>query len=174
MLKVAVVTVSDRAAAGVYTDVSGPTLVEIVKELGAEVVAAHIVPDDPKQIQALLRRLADEEDVHLILTTGGTGPAPRDHTPEATKAVIEREMPGLAELLRWDGRRRTPWAVLSRGVAGIRGRTLIINLPGNPRAVREGMEVLAPLLPPTVSLMRGGPFHPEMTAAECCKEEAGG
>ncbi len=170
MLKVAVVTVSDRAAGGVYTDLSGPTLVQIMKEMGAEVAAAHLVPDEPEQIQALLRRLADDEDIHLILTTGGTGPAPRDHTPEATKAVIEREMPGLAELLRQDGQRRTPWAVLSRGVAGIRGRTLIINLPGNPRAVREGMEVLAPLLPPTVSLMRGGPFRPDMTAAECCEE----
>ena len=125
---------------------------------------------DQDKMDMALRRLADEEDVHLILTTGGTGPAPRDHTPEATKAVIEREMPGLAELLRQDGQRRTPWAVLSRGVAGIRGRTLIINLPGNPRAVREGLEVLAPLLPPTVSLMRGGPFRPDMTAAECCEE----
>jgi molybdenum cofactor synthesis domain-containing protein len=171
MLKVAVVTVSDRAAGGVYDDVSGPTLVQIIKEMGAEVVAAHLVPDEPEQIQTVLRRLTDEEDVHLILTTGGTGPAPRDHTPEATKAVIEREMPGLAELLRRDGSRRTPWAALGRGVAGIRGRTLIINLPGNPRAVQEGMETLAPLLPPTVSLMRGGPFYPEMTAAECCEVE---
>lgn len=172
MLRVAVVTVSDRAAGGVYADLSGSALVEIIKEMGAEVAAAHLVPDEPEQIQALLRRLADEEDVHLILTTGGTGPAPRDHTPEATKAVIERDMPGLAELLRQDGQRRTPWAVLSRGVAGIRGRTLIINLPGNPRAVREGLEVLVPLLPPTVSLMRGGPFRPDMTAAECCEAEA--
>ncbi|GAB4428158.1 MAG: MogA/MoaB family molybdenum cofactor biosynthesis protein [Anaerolineae bacterium] len=171
MLKVAVIAVSDRAAAGVYDDVSGPTLAQIINRMGAEVVAARLVPDEPEQIQAALRRLADDEDIHLILTTGGTGPAPRDHTPEATKAVIEREMPGLAELLRWDGYRRTPWALLGRGVAGIRGRTLIINLPGNPDAVREGMEALAPILPPTVSLMRGGPFYPDMTAAECCQQE---
>lgn len=172
MLKVSVITVSDRAATGQYEDVSGPTLVAILKDMGAHVVSTHVVPDEPDVLSALLRRLADEEDVHLILTTGGTGPAPRDLTPEATRQVIQREMPGLAELLRWDGYKRTPWAVLGRGVAGIRGRTLIINLPGNPQAVREGMEVLAPLLPATVSLARGGPFRPDMKAAECCEDEA--
>ncbi len=171
MLRVAVITVSDRAARGEYEDVSGPTLVGILEGMGAAVVATHVLPDDPDRLAALLRRLADEEDVHLILTTGGTGPTPRDLTPEATRRVIEREMPGLAELLRWDGYKRTPWAVLGRGVAGIRGKTLIVNLPGNPRAVREGMEVLGPILPPAVSLVRGGPFDPDMKAAECCPEE---
>ncbi len=169
MLEVAVVTISDRAYEGIYEDISGPTLVSILEEMGARVVAREVVPDEPGTIAGTLRRLADEHDVHLILTTGGTGPAPRDNTPEATKSVVEKEMPGLAELLRRDGYRRTKWSVLSRGTAGIRGRTLIVNLPGNPKAVREGMEVLGPLLPPTVALIRGLPFEPELTAGECCE-----
>ncbi len=169
MLEVAVVTISDRAYEGIYEDISGPTLVSILEEMGARVVAREVVPDEPGTIASTLRRLADEHDVHLILTTGGTGPAPRDNTPEATKSVVEKEMPGLAELLRRDGYRRTKWSVLSRGTAGIRGRTLIVNLPGNPKAVREGMEVLGPLLPPTVALIRGLPFQPELTAEECCE-----
>ncbi len=127
------------------------------------------MPDEPDVIADTLRRLADEQDVHLILTTGGTGPTPRDNTPEATKSVVEKEMLGLAELLRWDGYQRTKWSILSRGVAGIRGRTLIVNLPGNPKAVWEGMEALAPILPPTVALIRGRPFEPELTAGECCE-----
>ena len=93
--------------------------------------------------------------VDLVVTTGGTGPAPRDVTPEATQAVIEREMPGLAEVLRSEGYRKTPLAVISRGVAGIRGQTLIVNLPGSPRAVREGMETLAPILPHAIKMLRG-------------------
>ncbi|MGC8947362.1 MAG: MogA/MoaB family molybdenum cofactor biosynthesis protein, partial [Anaerolineae bacterium] len=99
--------------------------------------------------------LADNLKVDVVLTTGGTGFTPRDHTPEATRAVLEREAPGLAEVLRWEGYRRTPQAILSRGVAGLRGRTLIVNLPGSPRAVREGMEVLGPILPHAVQMARG-------------------
>jgi len=118
-------------------------------------VAQTIVPDEPEQIQQALVHLADDLQVDVVLTTGGTGFTPRDHTPEATRAVLEREAPGLAEVLRWEGYRRTPQAVLSRGVAGLRGRTLIINLPGSPRAVREGMEVLAPILPHAVQMARG-------------------
>lgn len=169
MLIAAVVTVSDRAYNGVYEDISGPTLAALLEKMGAKVASVEIVPDEIDAIAATLRRLSDETGVHLILTTGGTGPAPRDNTPEATRAVIEKEMPGIAELLRWDGYKRTPWAVLSRGVAGIRGNTLIINLPGNPKAVREGMEALAPILPPTVALICGEPFKPDLTAAECCE-----
>jgi len=169
MLVAAVVTVSDRAYNGVYEDISGPTLAALLEEMGAKVASVEIVPDEIDAIAATLGRLADEKGVHLILTTGGTGPAPRDNTPEATRTVIEKEMPGIAELLRWDGYKRTPWAALSRGVAGIRGQTLIVNLPGSPQAVREGMEVLAPLLPPTVALIRGAPFKPDLTAAECCE-----
>jgi len=152
--KAAVITISDKGACGEREDASGPLLTQLVTEMGAQVITTRIVPDEPEQIAAVLAKLADHGEVDLILTTGGTGPSPSDQTPEATRRVIEREMPGLAELLRWDGYRRTPFAVLSRGVAGIHGRTLIVNLPGSPRAVREGMEVLAPLLPAAIALIK--------------------
>lgn len=155
MFRAAVVTVSDKGYAGEREDVSGPLLADLLRAIGAEVVAQTIVPDEPEQIQQALVHLADDLQVDVVLTTGGTGFTPRDHTPEATRAVLEREAPGLAEVLRWEGYRRTPQAVLSRGVAGLRGRTLIINLPGSPRAVREGMEVLAPILPHAVQMARG-------------------
>ena len=153
-IRVAVITISDKGFRGEREDASGPLLSRLATEIGAQVVAAHIIPDDQEQIASLLTRLADNGEVDLILTTGGTGPTPRDVTPEATHAVIEREMPGLSELLRWDGYRRTPFAVLSRGVSGIRRRALIVNLPGSPKAVQEGMEVLAPLLPSAIALIK--------------------
>jgi len=118
-------------------------------------VSQIIVPDERAEIERVLIALADETQVDLVVTTGGTGPAPRDVTPEATRAVIEREMPGLAEVLRFEGYRKTPLAVISRGVAGIRGGTLVVNLPGSPRAVREGMETLAPILPHAIKMLRG-------------------
>ena len=155
MIRAAVITISDKGAAGLRQDVSGPLLQEILRQMGAETVHYSIVPDEEEQIRRLLLQLADKEGVELIISTGGTGPAPRDVTPEATLQVIEREMPGLAEVLRMEGYRKTPLAVISRGVAGIRGRTLIINLPGSPRAVREGMEVLAPILPHALQMLRG-------------------
>lgn len=154
LIRAAIVTISDKGSHGEREDASGPLLGRLAAEMGAQVVAAHIVPDDQEQIAELLVRLADSGDVDLILTTGGTGPTPRDITPEATRTVIEREMPGLAELLRWDGYRHTPFAVLSRGVSGIRGQTLIVNLPGSPKAVSEGMEVLALLLPAAIALVK--------------------
>jgi molybdenum cofactor synthesis domain-containing protein len=153
-IRAAIVTISDKGFRGEREDASGPLLSRLTTEMGAQVVTAHIIPDEQEQIAALLTRLADSAEADLILTTGGTGPTPRDVTPEATRAVIEREMPGLSELLRWDGYRRTPFAVLSRGVAGIRKRTLIVNLPGSPKAVQEGMEALAPLLPSAIALIK--------------------
>jgi molybdenum cofactor synthesis domain-containing protein len=166
MIKAAVITISDRSFRGERADASGPLLSRLLAEAGAQVVAAHLIPDEVDQITALLTRLTDDDGIDLVITIGGTGPAPRDVTPEATRAVIEREMPGLAELLRWDGYRRTPFAVLSRGMAGIRGQTLIINLPGSPRAVREGMEALGPLLPTIIALIKDetppdGPCAPQ-------------
>ncbi len=152
-IRAAVVTVSDRSARGEREDTSGPLLRDLLTQMGAHVIASHIVPDERDEIAARLMRLCDD-GADLVVTTGGTGPAPRDVTPEATRVVIEREMPGLAELLRWDGYGRTPFAVLSRAVAGIRGRTLIVNLPGSPNAVREGMEVLVPLLPAAIALIK--------------------
>lgn len=148
------VTISDKGFYGERRDESGPLLCQLATKMGAQVVSTHLLPDEREQIAALLAHLADGGGVDLILTTGGTGPSPRDVTPEATQEVIEREMPGLAELMRWDGYHRTPFAVLSRGVTGIRQRTLIVNLPGSPKAVREGMEVLAPLLPPAIALIK--------------------
>jgi molybdenum cofactor synthesis domain-containing protein len=129
-----VVTVSDKGYAGEREDASGPLLADLLCKMGAEVASQTIVPDEQAEIERVLITLADEAQVDLVVTTGGTGPAPRDVTPEATQAIIEREVPGLAELLRFEGYRKTPLAVISRGVAGIRGRTLVVNLPGSPRA----------------------------------------
>jgi molybdopterin adenylyltransferase len=154
-IRAGVVTVSDKGYAGEREDGSGPLLANLLREIGAEVVSQTIVPDERAEIERVLTELADEAHVDLVVTTGGTGPAPRDVTPEATLAVVEREVPGLAEVLRFEGYHKTPLAVISRGVAGIRGRTLVVNLPGSPRAVREGMETLAPILPHAIKMLRG-------------------
>ena len=154
-IRAAVITVSDKGYAGEREDVSGPILSQALESISADVLERLIVPDEPELIAAALMELADVKGIELILTTGGTGPAPRDRTPEATRSVIEREMPGLAEALRFEGYRKTPRAVLSRGIAGIRGRCLIVNLPGSPRAVQEGMQVLVPVLPHAIQMMRG-------------------
>jgi molybdopterin adenylyltransferase len=154
-IRAAVVTVSDKGYAGEREDASGPLLANLLRKMGAEVVSQTIVPDEQAQIEATLVELADEVQVDLVVTTGGTGPAPRDVTPEATRAVVERHMPGLAEVLRLEGYRKTPMAVISRGVSGIRGGTLFVNLPGSPRAVREGMETLTPILPHAIKMLRG-------------------
>lgn len=154
-IRAAVVTISDSGYTGQRDDVSGPVLVDLVRQMGAEVVRQAIVPDERDEIVTLLVALADEMALDLVMTTGGTGVTPRDVTPEATRAVVEREIPGLAEVLRFEGYRQTPLAVISRGVAGMRGKTLIVNLPGNPQAVREGMDTLAPILPHAVQMIRG-------------------
>jgi molybdenum cofactor synthesis domain-containing protein len=130
-------------------------LADLAREMGAEIARRTIVPDEREEIVRLLVYLADELSVDLVLTTGGTGVTPRDVTPEATRAVINLEMPGLAEVLRFEGYRQTPLAVISRGVAGVRGRTLIVNLPGSPNAVRDGMETLSPILPHAIQMIRG-------------------
>jgi molybdopterin adenylyltransferase len=154
-IRAGVVTVSDKASAGERKDASGPLLADLLRKIGVQVVAQTVVPDEQGEIRRVLTDLADEAGVDLVVTTGGTGLTPRDVTPEATKGLIEREVPGLAEVLRFDGYRKTPLAVLSRGVAGIRGGTLILNLPGSPKAVREGMETLMPILPHAIRMLRG-------------------
>ncbi|MHB0856174.1 MAG: MogA/MoaB family molybdenum cofactor biosynthesis protein [Anaerolineae bacterium] len=151
----AVITVSDKGFAGEREDRSGPVLREALEALGCEVVYQSIVPDERARIAQVLRELADERRVDLVMTTGGTGAAPRDITPEATRDVMEREMPGLAELIRIEGYRVTPFAMLSRGVAGIRKSTLIVNLAGSPKAVREGMAILTPVLPHALQMLMG-------------------
>jgi molybdenum cofactor synthesis domain-containing protein len=162
-IRASVVTISDKGYAGQREDVSGPLLVRLLRDLGAEVVQQMVVPDEQEAIAHLLTTWVDgasEKSSHdaapdLIMTTGGTGVTPRDVTPEATKSVIELEVPGVSEALRFTGYNKTPLAVISRGVAGIRGRTLIINLPGSPSAVRDGMETLAPILPHVIRMIRG-------------------
>lgn len=154
-IRAGVVTVSDKGYAGQREDVSGPLLVEELRALDIVVDHRRIIPDERDRIEALLVAWIDEEALDLVITTGGTGATPRDVTPEATMAVIDRQMPGLAEILRMEGYRKTPLAVLSRGVAGLRGHALIINLPGSPSAVRDGMATLAPILPHAVKMARG-------------------
>jgi molybdenum cofactor synthesis domain-containing protein len=149
------ITVSDRCSRGEQEDVSGPVLVEILSEAGASVLAIEIVSDDIEPLAQKLRDYADRPDVNLVVTTGGTGFSPRDNTPEATRSVIEKEAPGLAEAMRLEGTRKTPLSILSRGVCGIRSGTLIINLPGSPKGVRESFDVVRPVLGHAIALLSG-------------------
>jgi molybdopterin adenylyltransferase len=159
MIQIAIVTVSDSAFEGTREDVSGPKLRERAEELGWKVATQALVPDEPTQISAILRRLTDTADVSVILTTGGTGVALRDVTPEATRSVIEREIPGVAEVMRAEGSKRTPLAALSRAVAGVRCRTLILNLPGSPKGAVESLDAIAKLVPHIVDLLEGRTGH---------------
>ena len=146
MYKVGIITASDKGSKGERVDVSGQVIKEMVTAAGYEVVSLKVVPDEREDLSLEMIRLADIVGVHLILTTGGTGFSKRDVTPEATKSVIEREAPGIAEAIRYNSLQITPKGMLSRGLAGIRGGTLIINLPGSPKAVRESLEyILAPV-----------------------------
>jgi len=162
MIKVAIVTVSDSAVAGTREDRSGPKLRERVEALGWIVAAQELVPDESDQISAVLRRLADSADISVIFTTGGTGVALRDVTPEATRAVIEREIPGVAEVMRSEGSKSTPLAALSRAVAGIRGRAVIVNLPGSPRGAVESLDAISKLVPHIVDLLEGRTSHADV------------
>lgn len=153
MIRVAVLTVSDKGARGERVDTAGPAAGELVRGAGGEVVATAILPDDRDAIAAQLRRWADGAEADLVLTTGGTGLSPRDVTPEATLDVAERQVPGLAELMRATGRKSTQLASLSRAVAVTRGRTLIVNLPGSERGARESLEAVLALLPHAVELL---------------------
>jgi molybdenum cofactor synthesis domain-containing protein len=151
-----VVTASNRAAAGIYEDRSGQVLAEGLRELGFAVEGPHVRPDDVDELTNVLRNAVDM-GFDVIVTTGGTGLSPTDVTPEATRAVIEREAPGIAEAVRRYGAENgVPTSVLSRGLAGVAGRTLIVNLPGSTGGVRDGLAVLGPLLPHVVSQLRGG------------------
>jgi len=157
MITVGILTVSDSSYRGEREDLSGPLIREMVTErLKAKVELEAVVPDDINIIKGALMVWADEVGLDLIITSGGTGFGPRDVTPEATKAVIEREAPGLAEAMRAEGLKATPHAMLSRAVCGIRGRTLIVNLPGSPKAVRENLETILPAIPHGIELLQGG------------------
>ncbi|MDP8976417.1 MAG: MogA/MoaB family molybdenum cofactor biosynthesis protein [Actinomycetota bacterium] len=153
-MSVAVLTVSDAGAAGQRPDESGPAVVRMVTEAGFSLEGTAMVPDDQDGIEAALRHWADGVGVDLVLTTGGTGLGPRDVTPEATQAVVDREVPGIPEAMRAAGMRVTPHASLARQVAGQRRSTLIVNLPGSPKAARESLEAVIAALPHAVSVVR--------------------
>lgn len=158
MITIGVLTISDGSARGTRQDTSGETIRALIVQLpDATVSTSAIIPDERPQIEATLRAWSDEQRLTLIITTGGTGLAPRDVTPEATRAVLEREAPGIAEAMRAESLRHTPFGMLSRGVAGTRGRTLIINLPGSPKAVKECLEYILPVLPHAINLLIEGP-----------------
>ncbi|MCU4180795.1 molybdopterin adenylyltransferase [Bosea sp. BH3] len=155
--RIGIVTVSDRASAGIYADEGGPAIHDyLTKALASPWEALpRLIPDDRKQIAGTLIELADHEGCCLIVTTGGTGPAPRDVTPEATEDVIEKPMPGFGELMRQVSLAKVPTAILSRQTAGIRGRTLIVNLPGRPRAIAECLDAVMPAIPYCIDLIEG-------------------
>lgn len=157
IIRAAILTASDSRTE--RNNTSGDTLVDLLTESGTEIVENVIVSDDVDELKLALTELAERPDINLILTTGGTGFAPRDNTPEATLAVIEREAPGIAEAVRRETAKATPMAMLSRAVAGIRGNTLIINFPGSPKAVRECFEVVKPVLAHAVDLLSGESKH---------------
>jgi molybdenum cofactor synthesis domain-containing protein len=154
-MNVGILTLSDKGARGERADTSGAAIRELLAPLGAEVRRAAIIPDDLDGIIQVLAEWSDSGDLDLIVTTGGTGLAPRDVTPEATLRVVERLVPGIGELMRAEGLRHTPMAALSRAVAGVRGRTLIVNLPGSEKGVRESLAAILPILPHAVETLRG-------------------
>ncbi len=156
-LRFGILTISDRSARGERPDLSGPALEKVVLAQKGQILWREIVPDDDSQLCDILRTRADAGDIDILLTTGGTGFAPRDITPEATRAVVERLAPGLPEAMRAASLDITPFALLSRGVAGIRARTLIINLPGSPKGAVEHLEVVLPVLAHAVQLLRDDP-----------------
>jgi molybdopterin adenylyltransferase len=151
----AILTISDKGSRGEREDLSGKVIQGVVAELGGEVAAYEIVPDERPRIQERLVEWADQRKVDVVLTTGGTGLAPRDVTPTSTLEILDYEVPGLPEAMRAESLKKTPNAMLSRMVAGVRGHTLIINLPGSPRAVRECLEVIRTALPHAVETLRG-------------------
>ncbi len=150
-----ILTLSDKGALGEREDRSGPLIREALEKAGFQVLAYRVIPDDYEEILVVLLDWVDRKGLDLIMTTGGTGLSPRDVTPEATRAAIEREIPGIAEAIRWEGLKHTPFAMLSRGLAGVRKESLIINLPGSPKAVEESLAVVLPVLHHALEKIKG-------------------
>jgi molybdopterin adenylyltransferase len=157
MFKVVVLTISDRGSKGEREDSSGPLIQEMIKGLPAEIIHYEIIPDEKDEIVEALMKSADRLKADLILTTGGTGLSPRDVTPDATLKVIDKEVPGFAEAMRAESLKKTPHAMISRAVVGIRGTSLIVNLPGSPKSVKENLSVILPALPHALSKLKGDP-----------------
>lgn len=155
-MKIGIITASDKGYAGQRPDKSGPALEEIARERGYEVAVREILPDDRQRLAEAMRRMADQEGCDVVLVTGGTGFSPRDVTPEATGDVVERRTPGFDEAMRAASLRVTPHGMLSRGISGIRGGTIILNLPGSPKAARENFAVVADVLPHALEMLQGG------------------
>ncbi len=159
MINAAVLTISDSVSAGARADRSGPAVRDRLEQLGWSVTVMEVIPDEAPEIGVRLATLADGGQVSAIFTTGGTGVAVRDVTPEATRAVLDREIPGFGELMRAKGRKSTPLAVLSRSTAGTRGRVLIVNLPGSPRGAVESLDAIVELVPHVLDLLKGETEH---------------
>lgn len=157
VFKVAILTISDRGSRGEREDSSGPLIQEMIKDLPGKVIHYEIIPDEKEMITEALKKSADQLKADLILTTGGTGLSPRDVTPDATLKVIEKEVPGFSEAMRAESLKKTPHAMISRAVSGIRGESLIVNLPGSPKSVRENLRVILPALPHALSKLKGDP-----------------
>lgn len=167
--RAAIVTVSDSVAQGTRQDLSGPAVARLLEAEGWTVRSTEVLPDDFNLLRERLGALASDTDVDVVITTGGTGLGPRDRTPEATTSVMERSVPGLAELMRREGTKKTPLAALSRGVVGMKAKTLIVNLPGMPEGAEDSLRAILPLLPHAVAVVRGEAVH---AAAPARAEEA--
>jgi len=163
MIKAAIITVSDKGSRGQREDLSGDAIKHILKRIKAKIIFYRIVPDEIELIKSSIIEAADQEKTDLILTTGGTGFAERDVTPEATKEVVEKLVPGISEVIRMESFKKVSQAALSRAIAGIRGKSLIINLPGSPKGVRESLEIIINILPHGISILKG-------EVSECGKE----